>query len=339
MNFFPGYFSVFILLLLIVLKTDLVVAQNYCTQTLKQAQSAYDEGRISEVPSIIEPCLKEGFNKEEKIEGYRLLTLTYLYLDEPAKADNSLLMLLRLKPEYKINPSVDPSELINLYNSFRTAPVYSIGLKGGTNYLMVNLIKSNSTSGNYNDKIKIKSNVGFQIGVAVEVPLQSRLELCPEILFSTKELKFDYVVTEQKSNYKERLNQLSLPVLIKYSLGTKKYIPTMDAGVEVNYLISAIGSTAGHNISPSTEVTSQRSSIGYGLVIGTGLKSKVGPGIISAGIKFYYALNTHIDKKETYSDNASFGMSYGMVNSLYKLNTFNFNVSYLIPIYKPKKIK
>ena len=328
-----------LLVFIVLINATSSFSQNFCTQTLKQAQEAFDEGRISAVPGILEQCLKNGFNKEEKATAYRLLALTYVYLDEPVKADEAMLMLLKFKPEYKINPSVDPSEFINLYNGFRTDPIYRLGVKGGANFMIIDLVKMNSTNGDIAEEIRIKSNVGFQLGVASEIPWKNNLEICPELLFTTKELKFDYESAGQRSNYKERVNQVSLPVLLKYSIGKKNYIPTVNAGIEVNYLISAIGSTGGHNVSPSTEVTSYRRALGYALVIGSGVKSKFGPGVISAGIRFFYSLRTSTDKKESYSDNAAYVLSYGMANSLYKMNTFNFNVSYLIPIYKPKRIK
>ena len=86
-----------------------VFAQTACTQTLRRARTVYDEGRVQEMESLLEGCIKNGFTDEERTEAYRLLILSYLYLDEPDKADNAMLALLRDNPEFIINERVDLS--------------------------------------------------------------------------------------------------------------------------------------------------------------------------------------------------------------------------------------
>ncbi|HEY8402508.1 MAG TPA: hypothetical protein VIK89_14670, partial [Cytophagaceae bacterium] len=118
--------------LLIAVLPGLVKAQsteNNCTQTLKKAQNTYDQGRIFEIADMLQPCIENGFTKEEKTSAYYLLTLTYLYFNEREKAEKAMLEFLKLNPEYEIKN--DPAEFVNLYNSFRTTPAFLIGGRAG----------------------------------------------------------------------------------------------------------------------------------------------------------------------------------------------------------------
>ena len=309
-----------------------------CVQILKRAQISYDEGRISEVPYLLESCLKNGFNKEEAATAYRLLTLTYLYLDEPQKADESILKLLRLNPDYRVNTAIDPTEFINLYNKYRTRPILKFGVKGGINWMFFNVTKDNDTNGNSDDRVKMQSQAGFQIGFTSEFDLSSRVEFSPELLYAIKEFKFQFSHNYQVNTYNERLNILSLPLIFKYNLRKDKDLrPYIITGFEPSFLLSATANTTGALNSPSLNVTYERTRFSYAAIVGVGLKNKVGPGIASIGARFVYGLNDQVN--EVYHNNGTRPLTYGAVISRYTLNTFNLNVGYIIPIYKPKKIK
>ena len=99
--------------------------QSTCTQTLRTARSTYDQGRLQELPSLLDGCLKNGFTQQEKVEAYKLLSLAYIYLEESAKADEAMLNLLRTDHYFEINTSTDPAEFIALYRTFRTRPIYT----------------------------------------------------------------------------------------------------------------------------------------------------------------------------------------------------------------------
>ena len=309
-----------------------------CVQNLKKAQISYDEGRISEVPHLLESCLKSGFNKEEAATAFRLLTLTYLYLDEPQKADESILKLLKLNPDYRVNSAVDPTEFINLYNKYRTLPILKFGVKGGINWMFLDVTKDNDTNGNSDDRVKMQSQAGFQVGFTSEFNLNSRIEFSPELLYAIKEFKFQFTHDYQENTYNERLNILSLPLIVKYNLRKDRdFVPYLISGFETSFLLSATANTTGALNSPSLNVTYERERLSYSVIVGAGLKNKVGPGIASIGARFVYGLNDQV--KEVYHNNAARTFTYGSVISRYTLNTFNLNVGYIIPIYKPKKIK
>ncbi|HRG80017.1 MAG TPA: hypothetical protein PL167_10425, partial [Cyclobacteriaceae bacterium] len=55
-----------------------------CAQTLRLAQSVYDQGRLHELEDIITKGLAVGdCDQQTKVNLYKLLTLAYIYLEEP----------------------------------------------------------------------------------------------------------------------------------------------------------------------------------------------------------------------------------------------------------------
>src|SRR6187549_1035341 len=73
-----------------------------CSQTLRLARSTYEQGRLHEIPALLAKCLAGGFSQQEKVEAYKLLCLSYIYLEEPQKADEAMLNLLRTDHYFKI---------------------------------------------------------------------------------------------------------------------------------------------------------------------------------------------------------------------------------------------
>src|SRR5688572_27141366 len=63
-----------------------------CSVVLKQAQKMYDDGKIETIPQFMQACLSraDGFTREEKVQAYRLLVLSYLFQDNKAEADKHL---------------------------------------------------------------------------------------------------------------------------------------------------------------------------------------------------------------------------------------------------------
>ena len=76
-----------------------------CAQTLRLARSTYEQGRFHEIPALLNSCLtsSNGFSKQEKVEALRILTLSYIYQEEPLQADDAMLTLLNTDHYFEIN--------------------------------------------------------------------------------------------------------------------------------------------------------------------------------------------------------------------------------------------
>ena len=95
-------------------------AQGGCDRnTLKEAEKNYDIGRFEEVINGLTPCLEKGFSRKEKVEGYRLLSMTYLALDNLDKAAESTEKLLDYDPLF--DPSIqDPQRFTEMVKDIKS---------------------------------------------------------------------------------------------------------------------------------------------------------------------------------------------------------------------------
>src|SRR6478736_258282 len=185
------YILFFVLVCLIGFKS---FAQQGGAQTLRLAQSIYEQGRLHELPSL--PGLKDSeilkYSKSEQVTAYRLLTLANIYLEEPEKADESMLKLLRTDHFYEPNEQVEPAEFIGLYKTFRTKPVFNIGLKFGANTTIPLLTEQQYVSVGSEGKGKYNPTGNIQVGLVFEKSLFSksknkilnRLTFAPEVFLS-----------------------------------------------------------------------------------------------------------------------------------------------------------
>ncbi len=181
----------FLFLAFIVLAVGEAAAQQNCSQTLRLANSTYEQGRLHELEGLLGPCLKSTWSVTEKVQAYRLLTLAYIYLEEPEKADATMLSLLQTDNEFKVNRAVDPAEFIALYNTFRTDPIYRFGGKLGSNISVANVV----TADNATDAIsKYGYRFGFSGGISAEIPVTlfkfKNLTFNPELYFQITSFKY-----------------------------------------------------------------------------------------------------------------------------------------------------
>lgn len=130
-----------------------------CAIVLKEAEKSYEEGKLEEIPSILKSCLEVGFSPDQKIQAYRLLTMTYLFDDKKNLANESIQNLLKIDPEYVVNPALDPAELIYLLDSYQTLPKFSIGFIAGTNFSKVAPTEAYGIDNTFNDPENVSSGI------------------------------------------------------------------------------------------------------------------------------------------------------------------------------------
>lgn len=345
---------VFILSLLVAVKPT--YGQKNCPQTLKKAQDTYEEGRISEVPDLLDECLKskDGFTKAEKIDAYKLLTLTWLYFNEKTKAEESMHHFLVLNPEYEINEAIDPTEFINLYNSFRTTPVLIYGIKLGFNGQDINVIRNFSVDNSSISRGKYKSPIGLQIGLTFEIPLKKRLSLLTELNLTKKTYQYnDEILGFAKVQFIEKQTLLELPLMLHFNFNKnqKKFRPYINAGGTFSYLVGDRAEVTrkddrdGTQLDvpgPEIKIASLRHRLMYNASIGAGFKLKnvISNGYIIVDLRYNIGLR-NIVKPENRGTNEDLVYNYLYLDNDFRMNSFVFSIGYALPKYKPKikKIK
>ncbi|MDQ3536505.1 MAG: PorT family protein [Bacteroidota bacterium] len=348
-------------MILVILYTN-VCAQNNCTQSLKLAEKKLESGHLREVPDIVSDCLhKKLFSSEEMLKAYKLLTITYLYLDDSLNAENYFYKLLKGFPTFKINESVEPSELVNLYHTYRTLPLYSYGLQFGANISHVTPTVLYGIDNLSQRREDYQHQIGYSGGLRFEVPLTRRLFINTGPDFSVvkykniRSLSTSGLQVENDINYNfnevhfsENQSWLSLPLLIGTSIGRSHVEHYLYGGASAGYLISAkamvsrkftnSSNSANEIKGPDVNVKSLRTGFNFSGIIGTGLKIKTGLNQVNIEAQYDMGLTNIINGSRRYSSSQLINR-YGYLDNDARLSLFTLKGSYMFIRYKPKKIK
>lgn len=339
---------------LLILLSFILIAQlgySQCAQILRQGRTVYDEGRIHELPSLLASCIKSGFTNEERTEAYRLLILSYIYLDEPEKADDTMLELLKDNPEFQINPESDPAELINLYGTFRTKPIFMWGAKLDITYTFVNVLNSyatydqNTTFGEYTPEIGIGGSL------IVEKEFKDRITGRFEASLTTH--KFTYTSTFLSTANEpngiaspeliETQTWLGASVLGQYAiLKNSSWRPYVTLGPSVYYLmtdeLSAETAVDGGEQATGTSLDliekEMRSKLNLMVSAGIGIKKKFGTLYFIANARYSYGL---FNITEKHYDN-ELTLKYGAALNDISTGVATLSVGILLPQFSPKKL-
>ncbi|MBL7859817.1 MAG: PorT family protein [Cyclobacteriaceae bacterium] len=324
-----------------------------CEQILIQADDEFNAGRYYGIPALLKPCLDQGFSSEQKVRAYLLLTQAYLILDDPIAADDSYLKLLRADPEYVANPARDPIDVYYLSRKFISTPVFTPHLRAGFNTSLVRTIHDVSTSGN---PVETKNllRVGVQAGAGIDWNINNRWSLCGEANYSYKAFAQDKMpyFDADEGRYVERQNWFDFPLYVKFSDDSGKIRPFSYAGFAINLLFTARGvnwiytdqkpdGSKKEATGPTEPLAFKRNLINQSLVVGGGLKYKIGKDFVYADIRYMMGL-TNLTKLETnyYNEEGEFSSSvpfYNHVSDLFRLDNISISAGYIHPIYNPRK--
>lgn len=335
-----------------------------CAQTLRLARATYEQGRLHEIESQLKGCLepteKGGFAKEEKqlrVEALKILTMSYIYLEEPQKADAAMLSLKKADPYYRPNPEVDPAEFVALYNSYREEPVYRIGVRLGVNFTQPN-IQELVTVVELAEDSQFKQAVAFQFGAAVDLPITlfkqiKKWTLHGELLYQQR--RFEIVQLEDRGINpaepdKKLLNEfegaesqtaLSLPVTLEYKFMEKKFNPYIALGFSTDYLLSSKLTAERKRTDepgvPERGLDLERERINLSALAAAGVKLPVGPGFIVFEVRYAHGL-TNVSTPETAFANQSLALDYGYADPVFKQSSLSIAGSYIFNKHNPKKI-
>jgi len=320
-----------------------------CAQTLRLARSVYENGRLHELEGLLEGCVKaDQWTTQERVDAYKLLTLAYIYMEEPEKADAMMLNILQTDPEFRPNNNIDPAEFVALWSTFRTEPVYRLGVKVGANATQPNVHQytpTNEGTENY------KYGYGFQAGASAEIGLfNGKFVINPELYFQSKSFKINNSFFEggQTTSGTASMKSISLPVTVQYPLpfgqkpdGTTKWASYVGLGLATDFLLSVNTNltTAVTDQSPiSTTYTEkgQYKLFNFAPIISAGIKWKVKKAEIVTEVRFNYGASTIFNKQKLYdSQSEVFGNKF--VHGPFSLNTLSLSAGYLLNKYIPKK--
>lgn len=360
--------------LLIILITGQVNAQNLsCTQVLRSARATFDQGRLHELPTLLSGCLntpehKGGFTKSEKIEAYKILTLTYIYLQEPEKADMAMISLLQTDHFFEINEAVDPMEFKSLYKKFRTKPLLSFGAKIGFNVSHIDVQQNHYIWAASRGKGEYTSNIGLSGILFIEKDItdwffdrdiQNKVVFNPEIQFNSS--SFNYLNSQpssldnseapgaglQTDRAEHRIDQTRLQtnLLLQYKIKNNNASPFVAIGPSLSYLMASNFTGAitvkSELTGPSINTLENYRKIGFAVVAAAGMKFKIGGLYLTFDVRHQRGLNNVVNKKNRYAlteTNKQLWSPYGYVDNDFVLNQSMFNIGIIYPYFNPKKL-
>lgn len=331
-----------------------------CAQTLRLARATYEQGRLHEINNQLKGCFgipedEGGFNKEQKVEAYKILCLSYIYLEEPQLADEAMLNLKKTDPYYRPNPEVDPAEFVALYKSFREAPIYRYGARLGVIFSRPN-VKELITPTELSADSEYKQLLGIQFGAVLGVPItlfkkQERFTLHGELLYQQN--KFEIDLKENRGTQSEPLinsftgietqSRISLPITLEYKIMEKKYNPFIALGVGTDYLFNSKITTEKTREDQAgvpektSDLKPQREKINISALAAAGVKLAVGPGYLIGEVRYAHGL-TNVSSAETVYANQSLALDYGYADSIFNLSSLSIAVTFVFNKFHPIKL-
>jgi len=333
------------------------------TQALRLAQSVYDQGRLHEVPDLINNNI-DKFSKTELISAYRLLTLSYIYMEEPEKADESMRKLIDTDHFYEPNPNVEPAEYVGLYKTFRTKPVFNWGIKFGGNFTVPLLNSIYYVLGDASGNGKYSTKFGFQAGFVFEKEIFNnvkskfwkRMVFVPELLYSIRSYAYNNSIVLKNDStglgtsaahqtYTFKQIAIDFNPVFQYKFGkpnSNTFIPYVGLGPGLTYTLSG-GYTAvttrasgGGKSGPNVASTALRKIV-PSAIVSAGFKKRFNSVYVVVEARVQYALMNAIAPSKRTVDELTFG--YGLTPPSYKTLNFTVNAAIIIPQFKPRKLK
>jgi hypothetical protein len=326
-------------------------------QTLRLARATYEQGRLHEIEGQLKPCLESGFTKDEKqlkVEGYKLLCLSYIYLEEPEKANEAMLKVLQTDHDFQINPAVDPAEFVGLYKTFRSKSMFSIGLIVGPNATLPNVTTNYSVSGSSNGEGEYTPKVSVEIGLVFEKHLFGKFTAAPEITFSNRTFTYTNsalfkndssaaIATATQTGTIEQ-SWLDLNLLFQYQLGRGALNSYVSFGPNVGLLLNASNTIENQNFQSGIgdsgapiDITENCNKLGFSLIGAAGIKYKFGAIFLTANVRYQFGLSKVVDEESRSNTEAIY--DYALAPNIYSIQNAAFLVGFVYPIFSPKKLQ
>lgn len=358
-------------------------SQANCTQVLRLARAVYEQGRLHELETLLKGCLDgevgsaNGFaTTQEKVDAYRFLCLSFIYLEEPAKADTAMLKLLQTDHFFSLNPT-DPAEFQALYRTFRSEPRFSFGFKAGANLTMAHIQKNYYVFSESPKQGKYSPGISLSIGGFAEKEFfPNKSDKNPlkwttlrfEAFFNIRSFTIKYpqlaIYTSDPGlgsvaatfDGKAASNWIDLNLILRYRYNHRNiWDPYFGLGPGVSILLSSKinqaklqrsklvveGSTASTTTSdsysgPAVDIKPAYNPLAYSVSAVWGVNRRFGAFYINAELRYQYGLNNLINPKNRTVD--KFVPVYGVTLNDYNQSNIVLGVGITVPNFKPKKL-
>ena len=346
----------YLLILLFSLLGTQLIAQSNCERNLNEARADYSSGNLYAIPGKLADCLEDGFSKPDKIAALRLLTLTYININQQEKAKSTFIKLLNIQTDFQVQENVDPSELYSLYRKIDTDIKYFIGVTFGLNLNDIRVTDPNNTnpvqskhSSNYSTKFPSP-----QIGVGVQFlyPITKNWVVGSEVQFQNHKFLYSetnyYDLYDNSQNgddnysiieYEASNSGINLNINIRYMKDYYTWKPFIELGGVGRYNLSYSIPTYTNNyfltvedeIISGYDISHRRNNFNVGINANIGTMRKIGENYaeIKFGISNYFV--RHLNEKARNSLN-TYTIADGMALAEDNYTNFVYQVSFTFNI-------
>ena len=220
-------------------------SQSGCQDLLSASSQAYTEGKYELVIKLLKDKLQQcEFTKLEIEQATKILSASYLKLEEYELASQLVFKMLKNNPIYQIQTTSDPPPFIAVFNSFKVDPKIKIGLNLGQYHPLVIAGKSHQVLRNTEFNTKLKVNFGIHASSYVQYMLSDKLSVLmePGFSFISYHENVDYA-NIASITYSEKSPSLHFPLSIGFKIYQQNNISvSLFGGAQESFVIHTVSS-------------------------------------------------------------------------------------------------
>ena len=325
-----------------------------CAFTLREAENLYSQGRIENIPTMLEACIQSGFSSEDRLAAFKLIILCSLYNDEQEQAEGQMLDFLKKYPEYELTPT-DPEEFGYLFQNYRTRPIFDYGLFVGLNSTHGSLLEPYSLFPNLgDDELRFRPDgFGLGAGLVLNFYVTNSIQISVTPMYAQKKIRLDHyddvVLETYNKEHFERQSYLDIPLSVTYDFDLGRFKPFLRVGGQFGYLFEAKTSTTTiylhsdgkklyENSGPDEDVytAGNRNKINYSILAGAGVKLKIPKGYFYLDASYTIGLNLQNTGNRFEVDELTWKYQY--IDPDFRVNSVMVGVGFVRSFFNPKRI-
>jgi hypothetical protein len=340
------------------------VAQD-CEENLRQAQAALERGHFNTIPELLKTCIDRG-TRDQRFRANLLLTQVYLFIDDPIGAERSYIEVLKADPEFIPGDTAYPIDVVYLSRRFTSNPIFTIYPKVGMNTSFVRVIHDLGTNDTNLSDDTYGLKLGWQIGFGFDLNITEHFSFCGELMYARRSFEKSLGMFFYDSSLKkppsvpsgdepadpvslvEKHQWVDLPFYVKYADYRGDFRPYGYAGFAIGWLAGAKTEDRLEDFDyddkvstvkvegPDLNVGRQREGLGYSVVLGGGVRRKIGRDYVSVDIRYMVGINNLVPPDKIYSEATETIFRYAEVSDLYALNNLSVSFGYIRPLYAPR---
>lgn len=222
----------------------LAVKGQTCQQSLEEAQIAYFNGRFQSCIVLLNDCVNQLSNKEDRVLALEIMAKSQLMLGQENEAEGSMYQILKVNPFYTPRKDLSVS-LEALYERFRLRRQWQAGISMGYLAAHYEVLKTWSFSGLVVDPARYDARPSLQFEIWSTYDLYRGLQIEAGFGFQTlnfyrQELQQNYLLQSSLESYQ----MLSPRLGLQYEYGFKNWSFFANSGASLAYLQNSIADIA-----------------------------------------------------------------------------------------------